>query len=184
MGKRSTGVFERRERDYYPTPESAVLPLLPHLLFATRFTEPCAGNGQLAEHLKSHGHICIFQSDINPEYGCRTHDATKDKLVSINPAYRHQSCCFITNPPWSREILHPIIQNLSSQLPTWLLFDADWMHTKQSIPYLPYLRKVVSVGRVKWIPESTMTGKDNCCWYLFDQDKMLVEETVFYGRNG
>jgi hypothetical protein len=27
----------------------------------------------------------------------------------------------------------------------------------------------VSVGRVKWIPDSKMTGKDNCCWYLFDQ---------------
>ena len=28
-------------------------------------------------------------------------------------------------------------------------------------------RKVVSVGRLKWIPGSKHTGKDNCAWYLF-----------------
>jgi hypothetical protein len=21
---------------------------------------------------------------------------------------------------------------------------------------------------VKWIPDSPFTGKDNCCWYMFD----------------
>jgi hypothetical protein len=29
------------------------------------------------------------------------------------------------------------------------------------------LRKVVSVGRVKWMPDSDSTGKDNAAWYLF-----------------
>ena len=75
---------------------------------------------------------------------------------------------FITNPPWDRKVLHPLIEHLSSVAPTWLLFDADWMHTKQSAPMVARLQKVVSVGRVKWIEGSKMTGKDNCCWYLFD----------------
>lgn len=75
----------------------------------------------------------------------------------------------ITNPPWDRTILHPMINHFAHQGPTWLLFDADWMHTRQSAPFTPYLRKIVSVGRVKWIPDSPFTGKDNCCWYLFDQ---------------
>ena len=76
--------------------------------------------------------------------------------------------CIITNPPWSRDVLHPMITHFAAQGPTWLLFDADWMHTKQSAPYMPLLRKIVSVGRVKWIPDSPFTGKDNACWYLFD----------------
>ena len=42
------------------------------------------------------------------------------------------------------------------------------MHTKQSIPFLKMLKKVVSVGRVKWIEGSAGVGKDNCCWYLFE----------------
>jgi hypothetical protein len=69
--------------------------------------------------------------------------------------------------------------NLSDQLPTWLLFDADWKHTKQAIPYLSRLCTIVSVGRVRWIPGTPYTGKDNCCWYLFDRS---ADITTFYGR--
>ncbi len=86
----------------------------------------------------------------------------------------------ITNPPWTRSILHPMIEHFSAMRPTWLLFDADWVHTKQAAPYLPYLRKIVSVGRVKWIPDSPHTGKDNCAWHLFDQHAEGVTE--FVGR--
>ena len=43
MGKRSE--FERHKNNFYPTPESAVLPLLPHLPPECEFEEPCAGNG-------------------------------------------------------------------------------------------------------------------------------------------
>jgi len=59
------------------------------------------------------------------------------------------------------------------------LNDADWIHTKQSIPFMPRLRKIVSVGRVKWFDKTA--GKDNACWYLFDRyDETYA--TRFYGR--
>jgi len=74
-----------------------------------------------------------------------------------------------------------MIEHFSDMRPTWLLFDADWMHTKQSAPYLWRLRKIVSVGRLKWIPDSRYTGKDNCCWYLFDGRKN-DESPTFFGR--
>lgn len=159
MGKRST--FERRKNDAYDTPAEAVTPLLAHLPVRTAFIEPCAGNGRLIGHLQRAGHCCVSAFDIDPRAdGIERGDArsTGDNIGD----------CYITNPPWTRVILHPIITNLSRQLPTWLLFDADWMHTRQAAPYLPSLRKIVSVGRVKWIPDSPHTGKDNCCWYLFD----------------
>jgi hypothetical protein len=164
MGKRSS--FERIPRDFYPTPYEAVVPLLAHLSSGTRFTEPCAGDGALIRHLQRAGHTCIGAYDIEPKWidgflVLRRNAAEYD--------YPVREGVFITNPPWERKTLHGIIHNLSSHLPTWLLFDADWMHTRQSTPFMPYLRKIVSVGRVKWIPDSKMTGKDNCCWYLFDQ---------------
>ena len=84
----------------------------------------------------------------------------------------------ITNPPWYRKILHPMIEHLAEQTPTWLLFDADWMHTKQAMQYLPFCRKIVSVGRVKWFGDTS--GKDNCCWYLFS--KQRTNDIKFYGR--
>jgi len=161
MSKRAPQ-FERRERDFYPTPREAVLPLLPHLAMPTRFAEPCAGDGALVDALQSAGHLCCCASDIAPRRDdIAEADAFGGPWVGFD--------CLITNPPWDRKVLHPLIDHLSAQLPTWLLFDADWMHTRQSAPYLPFCRKIVSVGRVKWIPDSPFTGKDNCAWYLFDQ---------------
>lgn len=172
MGKRSN--FERKPRDFYPTPPEAVEPLLPFLSPRTRFVEPCAGNGALVRELQKHGHRCEHALDIEPQH----------TSVSLGNALAFRTdLTVITNPPWDRKVLHPLISHFAPQAPTWFLFDADWMHTKQSIPFMPLLSKVVSVGRVKWIPDSKMTGKDNCCWYLFDIDHQYSElPTEFFGR--
>lgn len=160
MGKRSS--FERIPRDFYPTPPEAVAPLLPHLDETTCYLEPCCGDGALLTPLQAAGHKCIGLFDIDSPLRAATIADARTHT------YEGWADCFITNPPWSRDVLHPIILNLSRQLPTWLLFDADWMHTRQSAPYMHLCRKIVSVGRVKWIPDSPFTGKDNCAWYLFD----------------
>lgn len=89
--------------------------------------------------------------------------------------------CFITNPPWTRTILHPLIDHLSNIAPTWLLFDADWMHTVQAKTYLKRCVKIVSVGRVKWIAGSKHTGLDNAAWYLFS--RWAMGEPRFFSRN-
>jgi hypothetical protein len=159
MGKRSS--FERIPRDFYPTPAEAVAPLLAHLDPQTEFCEPCAGDGALIRHLEAAGHVCVEASDIDP----RAPAIEPRSFLEIEDT---QAECFITNPPWERFLLHAAIEQLSSIRPAWLLFDADWMHTRQAAPFMPLLRKVVSVGRVKWIADSPFTGKDNCCWYLFD----------------
>jgi hypothetical protein len=139
----------------------------------TRFCEPCAGNGALIRHLEAAGHHCAAAWDIEPQAeGIDTQDATQRLCGNVD--------MFITNPPWERKTLHALIPHLSMQSPTWLLFDADWMHTRQAVPFMPWLRKVVSVGRVKWIPDSQFTGKDNCCWYLFDQ--RAAAPAQFVGR--
>lgn len=159
MGKRSS--FKRLKGDYYKTPLAAVQPLLPFLLPRTRFCEPCAGDGRLVKYLENAGHRCAAAWDVKPRAQFVVkHDARTRQIGNID--------CFITNPPWTREILHLIIDNLSEQHRTWLLFDADWMHTRQASPYLPTCSKIVSVGRVKWIENSPHVGKDNCCWYRFD----------------
>lgn len=174
MGKRST--FERRPHDAYDTPPEAVEPLIPHLPETFTFWEPCAGSGNLIDALCDccgSSAFLVWASDIEPrhlEIECA--DALKSDAQGAG--------LIITNPPWTRSILHPMIEHFSDMRPTWLLFDADWMHTRQAAPYLPRLRKIVSVGRVKWIPDSPYAGKDNCCWYLFD--KPSDEPAQFYGR--
>jgi hypothetical protein len=181
MGKRSD--FERKPRDYYQTPIEAVLPLVSHLPQGGNhiawgdkpwnYSEPCAGNGALVRHLSelTKG-ICLHATDIQP------HAASvdvKDAFDTTNDDVDY----IITNPPWDRKMLHPMIEHFSKQKPTWLLFDADWMHTKQSVEYTKYLHKIISVGRIKWF--GNMTGKDNCAWYLFDYNATR-NAPLFYGR--
>lgn len=176
MGKRSN--FERKPRDFYPTPYEAVLPLLSHLSKHT-YHEPCAGNGTLIRHLSRNGFVCSGAWDIDPDNS--NNSDTIPWIVTANAAdIKNAAAQYITNPPWDRPVLHAIIENLRKQAPTWLLIDADWMHTKQAIPYLDYCSVIVSVGRVKWIPGSKYTGKDNCCWYCF---LPVATPTVFVGRN-
>lgn len=176
MGKRSE--FERKPRDFYPTPYEAVVPLIPHLKKYGIFTfyEPCAGNGALIRHLKAYGFTSSGACDIEPDNSLQgstyiqTLDATQIQCAAAQ---------YITNPPWDRKLLHPVIENLRQQAPTWLLIDADWAHTKQAKPYLTYCELIVSIGRVKWIPDSKHTGKDNCCWYRFVNGPTA---TLFIGR--
>ena len=170
MGKRSN--FERNPRDYYPTPYSAVAPLFEHLAPRRHYLEPCAGNGALIDHLATEGHKCVSAWDIEPQ---------RDDIDRQDAMTRSCSniTMVITNPPWDRKILHPMIHHFRMMAPTWLLIDADWMHTKQAAPYLLYCDRIISIGRVKWIAKSKNTGKDNCCWYSF-QDRECITE--FYGR--
>jgi hypothetical protein len=88
---------------------------------------------------------------------------------------------FISNTPWRVDVLHPIIANLSSQLPAWLLLYSDWLFTKQAIPFLPRLRDVVAIGRVRWIPDSKHDGKDNACWLRFSHPDPHAASR-FFGR--
>jgi hypothetical protein len=173
MGKRSDG-FARNARDFYPTPRAAIEPLLPFLRPATRFYEPAAGDGALAAHLVAAGHICTGMSDIEPQ----APDVEKHDAMMLTG--RMGADCFITNPPWGVAAMHPLIRGLTWFAPTWLLLYGDWLFTRQAVPFLPLAAKAVAVGRVKWIPDSPHTGKDNAVWVLFDFANDAP--TQFFGR--
>jgi len=175
MGKRSD--FERKELDFYPTPIEAVRPLIPFLPLKSTFCEPCAGAGHLIRHLEGLGHKCVSAFDIRPlAEDIRQHDASWMLWDDLNDAE-----FVITNPPWERSVLHQIIERSARLKPTWLLFDSDWAFTKQAVPYLDMCRKIVTIGRVKWIEGSSNSGMDNCCWYLFDIHS-VGQPTEFYGK--
>lgn len=177
MGKRST--FARRKNDAYMTWDPrAGAALSPHLGPMTRFAEPCAGDGSLTEQLVALGHICLSQTDIKPA----SPSVSRLNALKITGT---TADVFITNPPWTRDILHRLIVHLSAIKPTWMLFDADWAHTLQSIPYMPLCRRIVSVGRLRWIKGTDCDSKDNCAWYLFapqGSGSANGPNTVFFPR--
>ena len=156
MGKRST--FERRERDFYPTPAAAVPPLIPHLRAARvrTFAEPCCGDGSLVKHLTSHRLRCVYQGDISTGQDALVLDSYSGADVGI------------TNPPYGpRSLMHELIVHLQRIAPTWLLLELDWAATRQAEPFLPSCSDIVVVGRLRLIEGTKHAGKENFGWFRF-----------------
>ena len=131
-------------------------PLIPHLRGIRTFAEPCAGDGALVRHLELFGLRCTYVGDI----------ATRQDALARD-TYGNADA-IITNPPYTRELMHALIQHLQRIAPTWLLLEADWAYTKQAAPFMPSCSDVVAVGRLRWIEGTTMSSYENFAWYRFD----------------
>lgn len=143
--------------DDYPTIDGrAVRALAPFIAGLSTFAEPCCGELHLVRFLEDRGLRCSYAGDIK---------TGEDALVISDFG---DADAIITNPPWTRSILHEMIVHFQRIAPTWLLFDADWAHTRQAVPFMDQCSHIVAIGRLKWIPDSKFTGKDNCAWYRFD----------------
>jgi len=181
LGKRETEKKPKSPRDYYATIDpDAVKPLLPYVDIQT-YIEPCAGAGDLIK-LLSKTAICADAYDIDPQ---------TDSIIQRNCLTLTENDCIgvdliITNPPFTRDILLPMIDHLSSLRPTWLLLPADMMHNHYMKPHLEYCDLILSIGRLCWFKDKDgkmVKGVDNYCWYMFDQSEGYEpQETVFKGR--
>lgn len=179
MAKRSS--FPRRASDKYLTPFEATVPLVPFLTPGSTFIEPCAGDGRLVRHLERHGLICVGSFDKEPDSLFVRHgDALVDDLPACDVV--------VTNFPWTRELMHPLIDRMMRHAPTWCIHDSDWAHTvyKRLPITVPDLMKhcshILAIGRVRWIDDTTKKGKDNVCWYRFDINHTTGPK--FYPRTG
>jgi hypothetical protein len=154
MGKRSD--FERIPGDFYPTPAKAVPPLIPHLRGVRTFAEPCRGDGSLVRHLESFGLRCVYAGDIT----------TGQDAFAISDY--GGADLIITNPPYTRLVMHALIQHFQAIAPTWLLLEQDWCATKQAVPYLVACTDIVAIGRLKLIEGTEHSGFENFAWCRFD----------------
>lgn len=177
MGKRSS--YRKRRHDFYETPAISLLPILPHLPPKVKFVEPTAGRAHFILGMEEHGHRCVEAYDIKQRRH-KWHGEIKQADV-LDPKWkpRRKHDYIITNPPWSRHLLHEMIVKFSDISPTWLMFDSDWYWTVQSIPFKPRLVKIVTVGRVKWIKNSKSSGVDNVSFYLFDKPRKNRVAKIF-----
>jgi hypothetical protein len=155
VGKYSA--FKRRAHDEYLTPYRPVLPLVPHLTGIRTFIEPCCGDGRLIRHIESFGPLCIYHGDIQTGT-----DALTDRVLP-----RTIADAIITNPPYTWEVLEPMIVRFSEIAPTWLLLEADFKHNLNAAPYIPMCSDVVSIGRIRWFDDTEHEGKTNYAWYRF-----------------
>lgn len=190
----------RKRSDFYPTIDArCVLPLLAAIEVVgdgRRYAEPCAGVADLIHLLEPHGLLCQWGLEIDP-YAAELDGGVRNRwpIARGNALQLGEADCdgvdiFITNPPWSRKLLHALIWHLAALRPTWLLFDASWAFTQQAAKFGGVCTDIVAVGRLKFFPpaghllrlpgesEADYTkrnGKrrshdppDDCAWYRFD----------------
>ena len=130
MGRHSN-YKENRPRDYWPTVDpSSVKPLIPFVK-GLNFYEPCIGDGSLVNLLREGGVNCVGGSDIEPIGEGVKKDATKLTEKDVEGAD-----CFITNPPFSWDMLQPMLESLPKLRPTWLLLPSGFMFNKRSAKYM------------------------------------------------
>lgn len=166
MGKRTlaaTGTTHApRPRDYWRTIDAKARgPLIPHLPRGVEYAEPMAGDGSLIRILGPEI-TCVWAADLEPQAeGIAQGDVLKCELGAAQ--------MFITNPIWTRKLLHQVVIHLSNLAPTWMLVDSDWASTAQFGRLSSRCRRIVYIGRLIWIEGTTNPGFSSCAWYLFDK---------------
>lgn len=168
MGKRSD--FAKIPKDkYYTWDARAYVPMRSIFRKIETFIEPCAGGGDMIAHLERIGPRCVYACDIEPT-DAETTPIVKLSYEQIKPGILQKADYIITNPPWTRSIMHPFIEwCIHSRLPAWLLIDTNWASSKQARPLLAYCSDIVPTPRLKWIPDSKDSAKDDTAWYRFQE---------------
>ena len=177
-------VKPRKERDFYPTPSKAVVPLIDHLEGAKTFLEPCAGNGALIQHIEtltSYCWSCKKAYDIDPQPTPITYpvNIAQRNALSLTIHDVVDIDYIITNPPFQWDMLQPLLDHLPDLRPTWLLLPFGYACNKRMAPYMEKCKKLVPIGRVKWIEGSKQTSTDDYGWYLFTHQ---TTTTKLYAR--
>lgn len=178
MSKRSGKKFKRIDKDLYSTIDPRAYPPLAPFLWRDRistFIDPCAGWGHMVGGIGRMGPECVGRFDILPRYrGVEKVDATALEMCHLRGAD-----AIITNPPWSKQLLHPLIDRFATLQQTWLLFYSDWAYTSQASQLMRFCTDIVPVGRLYWIPGTFVNGRDNVSWYRFDK-RQEASDALFH----
>ena len=187
MSKRGRGKFDRKPRDFYPTPGAAVCPLVLHAT-PLCFVEPCAGDGALLRELEAAGWRCHAAFDIEPgDPAVERRDGTDfdRELLDEWPCLE----AVVTNPPYERTALLRLLDMwLGTGLTVWLLLPSDMLMNKWWAPYAPHVWGIIPIGRIKWIEGSKHTSTENFCWVRLerqeygDRDLDLEPEPFLFPR--
>jgi hypothetical protein len=176
MSKRTS--MDKIPKDFYPTTDpNALTADFRRLIAGKSYGEPCCGNGDLINLIGDLSY-CEWASDseVRPK-------GVQQDAMDLTEGDLRMCDLIITNPPFTRKVLLPMIDHLISLKPTWLLLPADMMHNKYFGSYMDKCCIVASIGRLKWFVDSPHTSTDNFAWYYWTKNPVNMRMTQFYGRS-
>jgi len=181
LTKRDPNAFELRPREYYPTIDPKAHKVIAPLVKGRTYAEPCYGAGDLVRGISGENReeLCKFKSDISPDGGgCLEGDA-----LDLIPRDLESCDLIVTNPPFDRKTLVPLLEHFISLKPTWLLLPADRMHVKYFSEYMDMCTQVHSIGRLCWFYKEgkRVAGVDNYAWFFWPKGGDTENPTIFRG---
>lgn len=161
MSKRTkTDNALKNPKDFWPTPFKPIRKLAEVLPPFTVYEEPCAGDGAILRGL--YDHLCGDAYDFMPRaIGIRGADA-----LTVRPKY-----LVITNPPYRRSLLQPLLDHWIGRHECWLLLPLDMASNVWTNPYMRYVDRILPLGRVSWM-QNGKAGMENSCWFHFGLDNV------------
>ena len=184
MTKRAFNKYVRHERGFYPTPSTALVPLLPFISDLTDFAEPMCGDGALIRGLEAQGKRCVYAMDLDPQDGAPRAAQRRDVLYTLPGDIGCSTV--ISNPPWplpgrrdgfpTVAIIEHLVRLVSE---VWFILSADFMHNRYFNRVYRACSTIVSTGRVKWMAGSDGVGFDNSAWYRFSLNSVPSRPTFY-----
>lgn len=120
----------RRELDFYPTPENCTIALLNFLhekkIQFYSIVEPASGDGAISKVLEDYFYI-VYSSDLRTEniYGQGGVDFLTSRIISAD--------CLITNPPFNiaKQFIEKAVQHYNV---VGMLLKSQYWHAKDRLP--------------------------------------------------
>lgn len=180
MSKRSD--FPKVPKDFYATVDpKAIPPKFIECIRGKTYAEPCYGDGDLEDLLVDVA-ICNWRSDVRETVGS---SKVIDAMDITGGMFERMGIdLIVTNPPFSRKVLLPLIDHFINLKPTWLLLPAGFMNNIYFGPYMRKCTKVISIGRVCWYPQEgkRVASTDDFCWYYWPKGAKEEAGPIFIGR--
>lgn len=162
MSKRTiTDSAVKNPQNFWQTPAKVTERLVPHLPPQLWYIEPCAGAGAIISVLHEHDMYCADAYDIEPNAPhIRQADAQTQSV---------EGATIITNPPYARHLLQPLLDHWIGSATCWLLLPLDMAVNVWTNSYMEYVSHILPVGRVSWLGNGK-SGMDNSAWFRFARE--------------
>lgn len=172
MSQRESG-YERKEHDFYETPEWVTEALLPHIAKDLAIWEPAAATGKMASVLNAR-----LATDIDGHGG--NLDFLNQRLpLGIN--------AIITNPPYmlAKEFIwHALDLMEEPQGIVAMLLRTDYDHASSRRGLFRYSKqfskKLVLTKRIKWFEDTKGSPSFNHAWFIWNWQHVGAP-TIAYG---